>query len=127
MIAEIESIINTLFNDKTSMKKREDELARIRSMQNRVTSGNFAKMKGSLNWPVEGQITGRFGTTRNPNSGVVTENVGIDIRAKSGTPVKSVLDGVVSTITYIRGHGNIIIVDHGGGSSSGNGNINIQY
>ena len=32
--------------------------------------------------------------------------------------VKSILDGVVSTITYIRGHGNIIIIDHGGGFSS---------
>jgi murein DD-endopeptidase MepM/ murein hydrolase activator NlpD len=50
--------------------------------------------------------------------GIVTENVGIDIRAKSGTPVQSVLDGVVSTITFIRGYGNIIIIDHGGGFSS---------
>jgi septal ring factor EnvC (AmiA/AmiB activator) len=32
--------------------------------------------------------------------------------------VKSVLDGVVSTITYIRGHGNVIIIDHGGGFST---------
>ena len=32
--------------------------------------------------------------------------------------MKSVLDGMVSTITYIRGHGNIIIIDHGGGFST---------
>ena len=56
MIAEIKSIINTLFNDKLSMKKREDELARIRSMQNRAISGNFEKMKGKLPWPVQGKI-----------------------------------------------------------------------
>ena len=75
-------------------------------------------MKGRLNWPIEGQIISRFGAIRNPDSGVLTENVGIDIRAKSGTVVKSVLDGVVSTITYIRGHGKIIIIDHGGGFST---------
>ena len=40
------------------------------------------------------------------------------IQATSGTPVKSVLDGVVSTITFIRGHGNIVIIDHGGGFST---------
>jgi len=28
------------------------------------------------------------------------------------------LDGVVSTITFIRGHGNIVIIDHGGGFST---------
>ena len=100
------------------MKKREEELARIRAEQNRATTGNFAVMKGRLNWPIEGKLIGRFGTTKNPNSGVLTENVGINIGAKSGTPVKSVLDGVVSTITYIRGHGNIIIIDHGGGFST---------
>ena len=32
--------------------------------------------------------------------------------------MESVLDGVVSTITYIRGHGNIVIIDHGGGFST---------
>ena len=118
MIAEMLALIKKLYSDKESMKKREEELARIRAEQNRATTGNFAKMKGRLSWPIEGQIIGRFGTTRNPDSGVLIENVGIDIRANSGTAVKSVLDGVVSTITYIRGHGNIIIIDHGGGFST---------
>ncbi len=118
MIAEIESIINNLFNDKSSMKKREDELARIRSMQNRATSGNFAKMKGKLPWPVQGKIISRFGNQKNRKLNTITENVGIEIQAPMGTPIITVLDGVISTITYIRGHGNIIIVDHGGGFST---------
>ena len=118
VISEMEALIKTLYSDKESMKKREAELARIRAEQNRATTGNFAKMKGRLPWPVQGKIIGKFGTIRNPDTGVVIENVGIDIQAKSGTPVMSVLDGVVSTITYIRGHGNIIIIDHGGGFST---------
>jgi len=118
MISEIEDIIYKLFNDKTSMKKREDELARIRAMQNRATSGNFAKMKGKLPWPVQGKIISRFGNQKNRKLNTITENVGIEIQAAVGTPVITVLDGVISTITYIRGHGNIIIVDHGGGFST---------
>ena len=114
----METLIKNLYANKEALKKREEELARIRAEQNRSTTGNFAKMKGRLNWPIKGQITGKFGKTRNPNTGVTIENVGIDIQAKSGTPVESVLDGVVSTITYIRGHGNIIIIDHGGGFST---------
>ena len=118
MIAEIESIINTLFNDKLSMKKREDELARIRSMQNRAISGNFEKMKGKLPWPVQGKIISHFGNQKNRKLKTITENVGIEIQAAVGTPIVTVLDGVISTITYIRGHGNIIIVDHGSGFST---------
>ena len=118
MIAEMEALIKKLYTDKDAMKKREEELARIRAEQNRATTGNFAKMKGRLAWPVQGRVIGKFGTTRNPDTGVVTENVGVDIQGISGTAVKSVLDGVVSTITYIRGHGNIIIIDHGGGFST---------
>lgn len=118
VISEMEALIKKLYSDKEAMKKREEELARIRAEQNRATTGNFAKMKGRLPWPVQGRIIGKFGTSRNPDTGVVIENVGIDIQAKSGTAVMSVLDGVVSTITYIRGHGNIIILDHGGGFST---------
>ena len=118
MIAEIKSLINKLFSDKSSMRKREDELARIRTMQNRATSGNFAKMKGKLPWPVQGKIISRFGNQKNRKLNTITENVGIEIQAAVGTPVITVLDGVISTITYIRGHGNIIIVDHGGGFST---------
>ena len=115
MISEIESIIKKLFNDKVSIKKREDDLARIRSMQNRATSGNFAKMKGKLPWPVNGKIISRFGNQKNRKLNTITENVGIEIQAPVDTPIVAVLDGVISTITFIRGHGNIIIVDHGGG------------
>jgi septal ring factor EnvC (AmiA/AmiB activator) len=93
MIAEIESLINKLFNDKSSMK-------------------------GKLPWPVQGKIISRFGNQKNRKLNTITENVGIEIQAAVGTPVITVLDGVISIITYIRGHGNIIIVDHGGGFST---------
>ena len=33
------------------------------------------------------------------------------------------MDGVVSTIAYIRGHGNIIIIDHGDGFNTVYANI----
>ncbi len=118
MIMEMEQLINKLYADKDARKKREEDLARIRAAQNLATTGNFSKMMGNLSWPVEGRIISKFGTIRNMETGTITENVGIDIGARSGTKVKTVLDGMVSTITYIRGHGNIIIIDHGGGFST---------
>ena len=118
MITEMEQLIKKLYADKDAVKKREEELARIRAAKNLATTGNFSKMMGKLSWPVEGRIISKFGTIRNQETGTITENVGIDIRAQSGTKVKTVLDGMVSTITYIRGHGNLIIIDHGGGFST---------
>jgi len=118
IINEMEQLIKKLYADKNAMKKREEELARIRAAKNLATTGNFAKMIGKLSWPVEGRVINKFGNIRNPETGTITENVGIDIQASSGTKVKSVLDGMVSTITYIRGHGNIVIIDHGGGFST---------
>ena len=123
MMAEIETIINKLFSDRKASKVREEELVRIRAIQNLATAGNFAKMKGKLPWPVIGKVISSFGLQKNPVLKTQTENSGIDIQSKSGRNVISVLDGVISTITYIRGYGNLIIIDHGGGFSTVYANI----
>ena len=115
MREKIERIIQKLYSDKKETKKREQELAKIRSEKNKSTSGNFAKMKGKLIWPVKGKIIGKFGVYKNQELNIYTENLGIDIKTNTNEKVYSVLDGVILTITNIRDYGNIIILDHGAG------------
>ena len=115
MIEKIEKIIKKLYTDKKETKKREQELARIRANKNKSTSGNFAKMKGKLTWPVNGKIIGKFGVHKNEELNIYTENLGIDIETATDEKVYSVLDGVILTITTIRDYGDIIILDHGAG------------
>ena len=115
MREKIEKIIKKLYSDKKETKKREQELAKIRSEKNKSTSGNFAKMKGKLIWPVKGKIIGKFGVYKNQELNIYTENLGIDIKTNTNEKVYSVLDGVILTITNIRDYGNIIILDHGAG------------
>ena len=115
MREKIEKIIKKLYSDKKETKKREQELAKIRSEKNKSTSGNFAKMKGKLIWPVKGKIIGKFGVYKNQELNIFTENLGIDIKTNTNEKVYSVLDGVILTITNIRDYGNIIILDHGAG------------
>ena len=62
MITEMEQLIKKLYEDKEAVKKREEELARIRAAQHLATTGNFAKMRGKLSWPIEGRIISKFGT-----------------------------------------------------------------
>ena len=122
-LKEIEDIINKLYTDKKNQLKREQELAEIRKLQKMAVNGNFKSMKGKLPWPINGTVISKFGNKKNQKLKTITENLGIDIRASKSTKVVAVLDGVVSTITYIRGHGNIIILDHGDGFNTVYSNI----
>ncbi len=75
----------------------------------------FAQLQGRMIWPASGKIIARFGQYRHPELKTVTENIGIDIQAGAGSPVKVVAGGRVTVITWQRGRGNIVIVSHYGG------------
>lgn len=81
--------------------------------------GNFASLRGKLNLPVRGDITNRFGAARE-DSGVSWK--GLFIRAAEGSEVKSIASGRVVFADWLRGFGNLLIVDHGGGYMSLYGN-----
>ena len=66
-------------------------------------------------WPAEGRVITKFGRQWNPKLKTTTENPGIDIKGKPGSEVQAVLGGIVTTITFIRGFGTTIIIDHGSG------------
>lgn len=122
-LKEIENIIAKLYLDKNAQKKREERLAEIRKIQKIATNGNFNLMKGKLPWPAKGTIISSFGNKKNKKLNTITENLGIDIKTTKNEDIIAILDGVVSTITYIRGHGNIIILDHGDGFNTVYANV----
>ena len=109
---QMESIISRLDRERVA---RIAELERRRKEMELLGSVPFKELKGKLPWPIEGKVISRFGTYQNPNLKTVTENTGIDIHGSEGTEVKSIYDGIVTTVTYIRGYGNTVILDHGDG------------
>jgi len=74
-----------------------------------ANNGLFARLKGSLRLPARGQISGRFGASR---EGGGTWK-GLFIRAGNGSEVKAVANGQVVFADWMRGFGNLLIVDHG--------------
>lgn len=74
-------------------------------------SGEFARLKGQLRLPVAGQVMGKFGT---PREGTSTWK-GLFIRASEGSEVKSIANGQVVYADWMRGFGNLLIIDHGSG------------
>ena len=110
-IIQLESIIKKVLEDKARFERE----LRIRKQQEALKTKSFKALKGQLPWPAEGRIIAKFGRQWNSKLKTTTENPGIDIKGQPGSAIRTVLGGVVTTITYIRGYGTTIIVDHGGG------------
>ena len=108
---ELESLLKKIRQEKSSY----DRANRIRKQQAALKTQTFGKLKGQLPWPATGRVVKRFGRTWNSERKTTTENPGIDIKGKPGSPIRSVIGGIITTITYIRGYGTTIIIDHGGG------------
>lgn len=75
-------------------------------------SGDFAKLKGRLTLPVEGTVTGKFGQTRESGSSGPAWK-GIFIEAIEGKAVLAAGSGRVVFAEWLRGFGEIVIIDHG--------------
>ena len=110
-VIQLESIIKKVLEDKARFERE----LRIRKQQEALKTKSFKALKGQLPWPAEGRIIAKFGRQWNSKLKTTTENPGIDIKGQPGSAIRTVLGGVVTTITYIRGYGTTIIVDHGGG------------
>jgi septal ring factor EnvC (AmiA/AmiB activator) len=79
-----------------------------RAVQSPAAAGG-AGLKPGLRWPVKGQVMARFGTNR-PEGGVWR---GVLLRATEGASVQVVASGTVVYSNWLRGFGNLMIVDHG--------------
>ena len=80
-----------------------------------TTGGPFERKKGGLPWPLEGPVVKRYGRVVHPVYQTVTMNSGIDIGGKIGTAVSSVAAGTIEYVGTMRGYGQFVIVNHGGG------------
>jgi septal ring factor EnvC (AmiA/AmiB activator) len=72
--------------------------------------GAFASQRGQLRAPVAGKIAARFGSKR----GDGPSWKGVFIRAPEGSEIHAIAAGRVVFAEWLRGFGNLIIVDHGG-------------
>ncbi len=72
----------------------------------------FATRRGSLPWPLEGLVVGRFGEPRTDGRLMWQ---GLLMKADPGSPVRAVFRGRVVFADWMRGFGNLMILDHGDG------------
>ena len=75
----------------------------------------FTSLKGRLRLPVRGELAGRFGAPREEPGSTWK---GLFIKSVTGETVHAVADGRVVYADWLRGFGNLLILDHGGGFMS---------
>lgn len=73
----------------------------------------FSAFKGRLNIPVRGKIISRYGPSQSGDYKAFTFQKGIDIKTERGEPVKSVFQGEVMFAQWLKGYGNLLIINHG--------------
>jgi septal ring factor EnvC (AmiA/AmiB activator) len=87
-----------------------NELAADASVQSGVFAGSFSALRGQLRLPVKGELLAKYGMKRSdgPNW------KGLFIRAPEGAEVRAVAAGRIVFAEWLRGFGNLLILDHGG-------------
>ena len=115
---ELEGLIAELIEADRVRKEHEAEAARKARVPVPVVpaGATLEARKGKLRWPVsEGSIVARFGPQTHPTLRTITQNTGIDIAVKVGSPVVAVADGQISKILWLPSYGNLVILSHNGG------------
>lgn len=75
-------------------------------------------------WPVMGRLESGFGGRRNPFSGLGYEfHSGQDIDAPPGAPVVAGASGIITSVGWQNGYGQLVVIDHGGGLTTRYGHL----
>ena len=120
-------LLNRLRKDKTvltsAMDRLEEDTRNISGIFDVIESGKNEEVsdreylglddkQGDLIWPVYGPIVRSFGTIKDKR-GIKLTNPGIDIKASYGSKVSAAAPGRVIYVSWLRGYGQFVIVEHG--------------
>ena len=122
--------IDTLVRDEKRLTRLIERLAKLAAAKPKPTTSakpgqnvekvadaslaglDFNRLRGKLALPVPGEILHKFGQSRD-GGGPAWK--GVFIRARQGQDVRAVGSGKVAFADWLRGFGNLLIVDHGDG------------
>ncbi|MBU4362076.1 peptidoglycan DD-metalloendopeptidase family protein, partial [bacterium] len=103
---EIKNIIERIYKQQEEDSKK--------ASQKEVPAITLQPKKGILALPIQGKLISEYGRQKNTDFNTDTFNSGIDISAPLGQVVHAAGSGEVIYTGNIKGYGQIIIIDHGG-------------
>jgi septal ring factor EnvC (AmiA/AmiB activator) len=79
-------------------------------------AASVRKYRGALDWPLKGKVAVPFGRIANPKfPKTFLRSSGWTLEAPTGAPVHAVFSGEVVYAQWLKGYGNLVVVDHGDG------------
>ncbi len=94
----------------SSVRAREGSMPASQATTSNV---DFRSLRGRLPKPVSGQVLRAFGPFVDATTGARTSNPGIDWQAQPGSAFRAVAAGEVTRAGYVRGYGQMVMVQHG--------------
>ncbi len=116
-ISSDRSLSNRIIDEKSYARKELAALIR-RMIPKGQQHDNFARNRGRLPWPGAGKVGLAFGRTVESGHGTTTIHNGIDIEAPPGSPAQAIAKGKVVFADWLRGYGQLVIIDHDSGYHS---------
>lgn len=102
---ELEDLISDLQKKKIRLNHK--------GIDSNIELNGLAGKKGKLPWPAKGVLLSEFGESKNPKFKAGMLSKGIEIKLPYGTNIKSIDAGRVVYSDWLKGYGNVVIIDHG--------------
>lgn len=106
---KMNTFLKQLSNDAQLEEVRQQELLQVLRKNSEILAATPSI------WPTEGWISSSFGSRSSPFSSRREFHKGIDIKAKSGTPIQAPAKGTVTFSGWHGAYGNSIVINHGNG------------
>ncbi len=101
-------------NRKEALLKELEQRRKLERLEKKQRKA-FRPDAGSLLWPVQGKVITRFGRQKHPNYDTYIHKKGIEIRTSEVTTIRAVSAGKVVYADWLKGYGQVVILDHHNG------------
>ena len=110
LLANLSRDLSSKTKKLTALKEDQTRLAKLVSKRALLDNNQkLGPLQGKLKWPVEGQLTHRFGETRSDGFG--TWN-GVVIKTPENIKVLAVQGGQIAYSGYLLGYGLVVVIAH---------------
>jgi septal ring factor EnvC (AmiA/AmiB activator) len=115
----------TAEDQRTSVASLEEKAGRLEALLELLETrgralpagvASIRRYKGAIDWPLQGKVAVPFGRIANPRfPKTFLRSSGWTIDAPTGSPVRAVFAGDVVYAQWLKGYGNLVVLDHGDG------------
>ncbi len=99
------------------LKSESDNLTRVLDQNTAAKVADavdLGPLRGKLSWPLSGAVISSFGKKKSAKFNTYTMNNGIEIKPDHSDDIRAVGGGEVIFCDYLKGYGNVLMVQHAG-------------